>query len=76
MRLRLEGIPEEHQQVDETFRNLGTDLLVAANGTGKEPVYVQAEFVLQHRAGGTGGIQHVLGQRKAVEVRRAELPLT
>jgi hypothetical protein len=36
--LWLQGVPEEDQDIDSSFRDRGADLLVAAEWTAEEPV--------------------------------------
>ena len=67
VRLRLKRIPEENQQVDLAIGDPGADLLVAAEGPAAETGDGQVEFFVKQPPGGTGGIQAVPGQDRAVE---------
>ncbi len=67
VRLRLERVPEEDQDVDLALRDLGADLLVAAERAALQAGDRQPELVAEQRAGGAGGAEVVLGQQRAVE---------
>src|SRR5207248_2068239 len=66
VRVRLQRVPEEHQQVDPALRDPGADLLVTAVRAAAEAGDRQAEPVLQQAARGGGGEQLVAGQQVQV----------
>ena len=51
MRMRLQRIPQEHQQIDLALGDAGADLLVAAAGAAPEAGDRQPELLLQEAAG-------------------------
>src|ERR1035438_14162 len=65
MRMRLERIPQEYQQVDLALGDTGADLLVAAIRAAPEAGDGQAEL-LQEVTGGGRGEQVVTGQQAQV----------
>src|SRR5262249_52754857 len=67
VRLRLQRVPEEHQQVDLAVRDPGADLLVAAQPAAAEADDGQAEILVEQAPGGTGGVQAVPGEDAAGE---------
>jgi len=67
VRLRLQRVPEEHQQVDLAVRDPGADLLVAAQRAAAEAGDGQAEILVEQAPGGAGGVQAVPGEDAAVE---------
>src|SRR5450631_908864 len=60
VRLRLQRVPKEDEQIDLTFGDLGADLLVAAHRAREKAVHMQTELVLEHGAGRAGGVQDML----------------
>lgn len=72
MRLGLEGVPEEDQDVDAALGDPGADLLVAADRAAEEPGDRQAELELQQAAGGAGGVDRVVVQGFQVVLGPAE----
>src|ERR1022692_897204 len=69
MGLRLEGIPEEDQEIDVSIHDLGADLLVPAQRSALELDDVKAQLLFQQRAGGAGGVYLVMRQKVPVEFR-------
>ena len=67
MWLGFEWVPEEDDEVDASFGDRGPDLLVAAERPTQEPMYGQIEFIGDERAGCSGRLQLVLGERSAIE---------
>ena len=55
VRLRLKWIPEEDDEVDGPFRDLGADLLVTAERTALKFDNGSAEGLFQKNTGGAGG---------------------
>src|SRR5262245_18822923 len=72
VRLRLERIPEEDEQIDRALGDPGSDLLVAAERSAHQPGDLEPQLVLQQGPGRPGGNQVVLRQRGAVELRPAQ----
>ena len=68
MRLLLERIPEENQDVDLIFRDARADLLVAAQRAAQHLITVY-RALLQQLAGGASRIENVLAQRDFVKPR-------
>jgi hypothetical protein len=60
VRLRLQRIPEKHQQIDLAIGDPGADLLVAAEQAAAEAGDGQAGFLVKQAPGGTGGVQAML----------------
>ena len=54
MRLRLQRIPEEDEQVNLPVSDPGADLLVAAEWPALEAGHAQAELIAEQPAGGAG----------------------
>src|SRR5262249_52532289 len=66
VRMRLQRIPQEHQQVDLALGDAGADLLVAAVRAAAEAGDRQPELLLQEVAGGGRREQLVTGQQVQV----------
>ncbi|OHD75369.1 MAG: hypothetical protein A2V99_00915 [Spirochaetes bacterium RBG_16_67_19] len=47
MRLRLQGVPEEDQEIDSIADNPGADLLVASQGPALQLGDLKARFLFQ-----------------------------
>lgn len=69
MRLGLERVPEEDREVDSTFHDPRTGLLIAAERAAKESHDLQLKFRREQGASGAGCIQLVRGERVAVVAR-------
>jgi drug/metabolite transporter (DMT)-like permease len=67
VRLRLQGIPEEDQEVDPPLGDRGADLLIAAERTAEEPVHFKTKLTREQRTGRPGRVQLVGRQRVAIE---------
>ena len=67
--LGLEGVPEEDDEVDETFGDLGAYLLVAAERAGEVALYVQTGGVRHQFGGGARAAEFEFGQRGLVGQR-------
>ncbi len=72
MRLGLQGVPEEHQEVDPALGDRGADLLVTAQRSAEEAVDGQAELGGQQRARRPGCVKLMGAQRLNVEPRPLE----
>jgi hypothetical protein len=72
VRLGLERVPEEDQDVDAALGDPGADLLVAADRPTEEPGDRQAELEFQQGTGGSGGVQRVSVQCLQVVLGPAE----
>src|SRR5215469_18317100 len=68
VRMRLQRIPEKHEQIYLSVRDAGPDLLIPAERPAVEPGHRQADFLAEHPAGGAGREQAVLGKNVAVEL--------
>ena len=68
MRMRLQRIPEEDEQVDSPVRDAGTDLLVPAEGAAVEPCHGQVELLAEHPPGGSRRVEPVAGEQVTVEL--------
>jgi len=62
MGLGLEGVPEEHQQVDPLFGDLRSQLLIAAQRAADHAFHRQPQAFAQQQPGGAGGDQLMFGQ--------------
>src|SRR5258708_1434299 len=67
MRVRLEWIPEEDQQLDLALRDLGADLLVASQRPALQLVDGKSDLFLKQLASRAGGKQLVLCQDVPIE---------
>jgi len=65
MRVRLEWIPEEDQQLDLALRDLGADLLVASQRPALQLVDGKSDLFFEQLASRAGGKQLVLRQERA-----------
>lgn len=62
MGLGLEWIPEEHQNVNSTFGNPGTQLLISAKWSTAKTLDRQTGVLLDHSASGTGADENMPAQ--------------
>jgi hypothetical protein len=69
VRLHLERIPEEDQQIELTLSDHRPDLLVAAEWPALQFVDAHPQLTLEERPGGPGGIQVMLSQERTVVSR-------
>jgi hypothetical protein len=65
--LGFEGVPEEDDEVDATFGDRGSHLLVAAQRPAQEAIHGQLELSGDQRTGCAGRIQLMSGERSAIE---------
>ena len=72
VRVRLQRIPKEDDGVDLALRDLGADLLVAAERTALQLLDGQVQVLLQEPAGRAGCDEVVAGQGVPVEARPFE----
>ena len=75
MGLGLERVPEEDDEIDGAFRDLGADLLVPAKRAALELDDGRLEGFLEKNAGSAGsagGEQLMLSEKAAVEARPLE----
>src|SRR5215469_15625326 len=68
VRMRLQRIPEKHEQIYLSVRDAGPDLLIPAERPTVEPGHRQAGFLAEHPARGAGREQAVPGKDVAVEL--------
>jgi len=67
MRLLLERIPKEDEEIDFTVDDLGPDLLITTEWSALEFGDGKIQFALQQHTRGTGGEKFVVGQEIPVE---------
>ncbi len=72
MRLRFERIPEEDQEVNFAFHDLGADLLIAAERPAFEFDDLEAEFLLQNFPRRACRVDLMMRQKITVEFRPFE----
>src|SRR5579863_6670389 len=72
VRLGLQRIPEEDEQVDLPIRDLGADLLIPAEGAAVETGHRQPGLFAEHPPRGCGRVQTMAGPQVTVELRPFE----
>ena len=72
VRLRLERIPEEAQDVDRAIDDPGADLLIPAEGTAAEGRYGETQLVPEETPGVPGRVKGVPSEQVAVERRSVQ----
>src|SRR5262245_63150441 len=66
MRMRLERIPEEDDEVDPALGDAGPDLLVAAQGAAQVEIHLEPQLGFEQVAGRARGEQLVALERAAI----------
>jgi len=67
MRLRLQRVPKENQQIHGTLGNAGANLHVPAQRAAEQAGDGQLQLALQHAPGGASGQQHIVLQHAKVK---------
>ncbi len=67
MRLGLQRVPEEDQEVDHPFDNLASDLLVTAQGAALQAHHAKVQLLAEQASRCSGRVQLVTREGAAVE---------
>src|SRR4051812_49684244 len=72
MRVRLERVPEENDEIDAALGDRRTHLLIATEGAAEEAMDSEAELARELGPGRPGGVQLVLREGATVVARPLE----